>query len=151
MRGHPPLWFSATIAALSAACIGAATATFTVATYNLESYLDRANPNRPPKTTESKAKIREGIRMLNPDVIALQEIGGTNALLELRDCLKQDGLDFPDWELVYGSDTNINVAILSRFPFVARRPHTRYPPSPRSVWASVVRRQPGACTSARAS
>ena len=69
--------------------------------------------------------MRESIRALNPDVLALQEIGGTNALFELRDSLKQDGLDMPYWELVNGADTNINVAVLSRFPFVARRPHTQ--------------------------
>jgi endonuclease/exonuclease/phosphatase family metal-dependent hydrolase len=57
-------------------------------------------------------------------VIALQEMGTTNALLELRDSLKAEGLDYPYWEHVTGFDTNIHVAILSKFPFAARRPHT---------------------------
>jgi endonuclease/exonuclease/phosphatase family metal-dependent hydrolase len=30
----------------------------------------------------------------------------------------------PYWERVEGHDTNIHVAVLSRFPFTARRPHT---------------------------
>src|SRR5690606_18345093 len=51
-------------------------------------------------------------------------MGSTNALLELRVALKADGIDFPHWEHITGFDTNIHVAILSRFPFVARRPHT---------------------------
>jgi endonuclease/exonuclease/phosphatase family metal-dependent hydrolase len=51
-------------------------------------------------------------------------MGGTNVLLELRSSLKADGLDYPDWELVNGLDTNIHVAVLSRLPIVARRPHT---------------------------
>jgi endonuclease/exonuclease/phosphatase family metal-dependent hydrolase len=51
-------------------------------------------------------------------------MGRTNALLELRDSLKADGLDLPFWEHVSGFDTNIHVAILSKFPITARRPHT---------------------------
>jgi endonuclease/exonuclease/phosphatase family metal-dependent hydrolase len=67
--------------------------------------------------------VRESILALKPDVIALQEIGGTNALLELRASLKSEGLDYPYWEMVNGFDTNIHVAVLSRFTFVNRRPH----------------------------
>ena len=98
--------------------------TFRVATYNLESYLDQPTETRSAKLAAAKAKVRESILALKPDVLALQEMGRTNALLELRDSLKADGLDLPYWEHVSGFDTNIHVAILSRFPFTARRPHT---------------------------
>jgi endonuclease/exonuclease/phosphatase family metal-dependent hydrolase len=99
--------------------------TIRVATYNVENYLDQPTESRThPKSAESKAKIREGIRALKPDVLALQEIGTTNALLELRDSLKAEGLNLPYWEHVTGFDTNIHVAVLSRFPFAERRPHT---------------------------
>ena len=99
--------------------------TFRVATYNVENYLDQPTETRPhPKSTEAKAKIREGIRALKPDVLALEEMGTTNALLELRASLKAEGLNFPFWEHVSGHDTNIHVAVLSKFPFTARRPHT---------------------------
>jgi endonuclease/exonuclease/phosphatase family metal-dependent hydrolase len=99
--------------------------TFRVATYNVENYLDQPTESRPyVKSTEARAKIRESIRALNPDVLALEEIGTTNALLELRDSLKADGLDFPYWEHVSGADTNIHVAVLSKFPIVTRHPHT---------------------------
>jgi endonuclease/exonuclease/phosphatase family metal-dependent hydrolase len=98
--------------------------TFRVATYNLEGYLDAPTQTRPAKSAESKAKVREYIRALKPDVLALQELGTTNALLELRASLKAEGLDLPYWEHVAGFDTNIHVAILSRFPFTARRSHT---------------------------
>ena len=99
--------------------------TFRVAAYNVENYLDQPTETRTHvKSPEAKAKIRESIRALNPDVLALEEMGTTNALLELRTSLKADGLDFPFWEHVSGADTNIHVAVLSRFPFVARHPHT---------------------------
>jgi endonuclease/exonuclease/phosphatase family metal-dependent hydrolase len=109
---------------LSALPAFARSETFRVATYNLESYLDSPTKSRPAKSGASKAKVRESIRALRPDVLALQEIGSTNALLELRDSLQADGLALPYWEHVSGFDTNIHVAVLSRFPITARRPRT---------------------------
>jgi len=99
-------------------------ATFSVATYNLENYLDEPAGNRPAKSEAARAKIRESIRALGPDVLAVQEMGSTNALLELRASLKGEGLNYPHWEHVAGFDTNIHVAVLSRLPITARRPHT---------------------------
>jgi len=98
--------------------------TFRVATYNVENYLDEATQTRFAKSADAKAKVRENILALKPDVLALEEIGTPNALLELRDALKAAGLDLPYWEHVAGFDTNIHVAILSKFPFAARRSHT---------------------------
>jgi len=98
--------------------------TFRVATYNLEGYLDQPTETRAAKSGEAKAKIRESIRAMKPDVIALQEMGSTNALLELQSSLRSEGLDLPYWEHVGGADTNIHVAVLSRFPFSAVHAYT---------------------------
>jgi len=99
--------------------------TFRVATYNVENYLDQPTESRQfVKSDKAKAKVCDSICAINPDVIALEEMGGTNALLELRASLKARGLDFPWWEHVQGWDTNIHVAILSRLPIVASHPHT---------------------------
>jgi len=97
---------------------------FSVATYNLENYLDDSAGPRPPKTEPAKDKIREMIRAMKPDVLAVEEIGSTNSLLELRSSLEAEGLNYPHWLHVAGFDTNIHVAVLSRFPFSACRPHT---------------------------
>src|SRR6266513_197879 len=77
-----------------------AAGTFSVATYNLENYLDAPAGHRQPKSEAAKAKIRESFRAMRPEVVALQEMGNTNAPLELRASLKSDGLDFPYWEHV---------------------------------------------------
>jgi endonuclease/exonuclease/phosphatase family metal-dependent hydrolase len=99
--------------------------TFTIATYNVDTYLDQPTQTRPHvKSAEAKAKVCDLIRSMDPDVIALEEMGSTNALLELRASLKTKGVDFPYWEHVDGWDTNIHVAVLSKFPIVARHPHT---------------------------
>jgi endonuclease/exonuclease/phosphatase family metal-dependent hydrolase len=118
--------FPACVAVLILGLLGNSSAgTFRVATYNVENYLDAPTETRPHvKSPEAKAKVRESIEAVKPDVIALEEIGTTNALLELRDSLKADGLDFPFWEHVIGADTNIHVAVLSRLPIVSRHPHT---------------------------
>lgn len=98
--------------------------TFRVATYNVENYLEQPSGSRPAKSEAAKAKVRESILAMRPDVLALEEIGDTNALLELQGSLKKSGLDLPDWELVNGFDTNVHVCVLSRFPIVARHPLT---------------------------
>jgi len=114
-----------TFLAVALAGFSATGATIRVATYNVENYLDQPTESRPVvKSAEAKAKVREGIRALRPDVLVLEEMGTTNALLELRAALRADGLDFPFWEHVTGADTNIHVAILSRLPIIARQPHT---------------------------
>src|SRR4051794_27793520 len=91
--------------------------TFRIATYNVENYLDEPTSTRRVKPSESKAKVCESILALKPDVIALQEMGTTSALLELQASLKSKGLDLPHWEHITGYDTNIHIAILSKFPF----------------------------------
>src|SRR5258706_5024706 len=83
---------------------------FRVATYNVENYLDEPTQTRVAKSAEAKARVRDSILALKPDVIALQEIGAISALQELRASLKQEGLDLPYWEHVPGADTNVHVA-----------------------------------------
>ncbi|MDB6022456.1 MAG: Endonuclease/exonuclease/phosphatase [Pedosphaera sp.] len=97
---------------------------FRVATYNVENFLDQPSGTRPAKGEAAKAKVCESIVALKPDVIALEEMGGTNAFFDLQRSLKTNGLDLPFWEYVTGFDTNIHVAVLSRFPIAARQPHT---------------------------
>ena len=98
---------------------------FTVATYNLENYIDHVTRGRPIKSPESRAQIRKILLSFRPDVLAVQEIGLKSALLELRDSLRKEGLDYPYWEHVGGWDTNIYVGVLSRFPIVERHSVSR--------------------------
>src|SRR5262245_21613545 len=105
-------------------CVGTHAETFRIATYNVENYLDAPTETRRVKSAESRAKVVESIVATKPDVLAVQEIGTASALEELRGSLKTNGLDFPFSERVTGFDTNIHVALLSRFPFTALRPHT---------------------------
>ncbi|MCO5050859.1 MAG: endonuclease/exonuclease/phosphatase family protein [Verrucomicrobiae bacterium] len=99
--------------------------TFRIAAYNLENYLDQPTESRRYiKSETAKAKIRETILAMRPDVIAFEEMGQLSALLELQRSLKSAGLDLPHHEYVRGFDTNIHICVLSRFPIVAHRSHT---------------------------
>jgi len=95
---------------------------FTVATYNVENYLDQDLGFRKAKPEKAKAKVRECLLAAGPDVVALQEMGKRSALRELQASLKAGGLDLPYLEHVSGWDTNIHLAVLSRFPIVRRNP-----------------------------
>jgi endonuclease/exonuclease/phosphatase family metal-dependent hydrolase len=109
---------------LCAICLPASlrgAATFRVGTYNLNNYTDERLGPRPVKTEAAKAKIRESIRTLGADVLAVQEVAGLRPFEELRQSLKADGLDYPHAQLMFGWDTNIQVGILSRFPITACR------------------------------
>jgi endonuclease/exonuclease/phosphatase family metal-dependent hydrolase len=90
----------------------------------LDNYLDAPAGTRHAKSEESKTKVRESILAIKPDVLAIEEMGSLTALQELRGSLKTQGLDFPNWEYLCGFDTNIHVAILSKFPFTSVRPQT---------------------------
>lgn len=99
--------------------------TFRVVAYNVENYLDQPTESRrEAKSAAAKAQVRANIKALKPDVLAMEEMGQLSALKELQASLKAEGLDLPNLEYVQGFDTNIHVCILSKFPIVARRPHT---------------------------
>ena len=91
-----------------------------VATYNLDNYLvmDRhvGGAWRPsyPKPEGEKAIIRNTILSLKPDILALQEIGGTPFLEELRADLAQLGLQYDCAILMQGEDQERHTAVLSR-------------------------------------
>ena len=81
--------------------LGASPQTLRVATFNVENYLDAATSTRRAKSPASEAKVRDSILALHPDVIALQEIGSSNALLQLDAALKASGFgSCPCWDQV---------------------------------------------------
>jgi endonuclease/exonuclease/phosphatase family metal-dependent hydrolase len=97
---------------------------FRIGSFNVENYLDSPSGTRHAKSAEAASAVLKSILALRPDVLALQEIGSSNVLLDLQARLKTNGLDLPFWDEVEGHDTNIHVCVLSRFQIVARHPHT---------------------------
>ncbi|MEZ5278272.1 MAG: endonuclease/exonuclease/phosphatase family protein [Opitutaceae bacterium] len=107
-----------------------------VATYNLQNYLamDRRVDGtfRPdyPKPESEKTALRRVIRSVEPDILALQEMGPRPYLEELWRDLETEGLVYPYRVLLEAADEERHTAVLSRIPFVENRSidllHFRY-------------------------
>jgi endonuclease/exonuclease/phosphatase family metal-dependent hydrolase len=102
----------------------------TVATYNIENYTlaDRTTADgvyrkEYPKPEAEKAALREVIRQIGADVLALQEVGGEGYVRELQRDLKSEGTDYPFAVVLMATDTNRMVAVLSKRPFAAVTKH----------------------------
>lgn len=98
--------------------------TFRIATFNLENYLIEPSGTRSVKPLAAREQVVRDLTLLRPDVVAVQEMGPPAALEELQQRLRAAGVNLPHLEHVRGWDTNIFVAVLSRFPFTARRSHS---------------------------
>jgi endonuclease/exonuclease/phosphatase family metal-dependent hydrolase len=103
--------------------------TLTIATYNIANYnlTDRMAEGvyRPqyPKPESEKAALRQVIRGLGADVLALQEVGGEAFLRELQRDLRGEGCDYPFSALLIAGDEPRHVAVLSRRPLVRVERH----------------------------
>lgn len=95
--------------------------------WNLKNYLAMERrvdgeviPDAPKPEKEIEAVV-EAIAEAKPDVLGVCELGDTSFLEDLRDRLAKQGLEYPHTELVTSADGwNRNLALLSRFPIVAR-------------------------------
>jgi endonuclease/exonuclease/phosphatase family metal-dependent hydrolase len=94
-----------------------------VATWNVENYLpvnrrvDGVFRPDYPKPENEKQALREVIRSINADVLALQEMGPMPFLKELQEDLASEGLDYPYVVLMEAADPARHVAVLSRLPW----------------------------------
>lgn len=70
-----------------------------------------------PKPKAERAELAKLIAVCNPDVIALQEIGGEAQLKLLRGDLKALGADYPFFCVLQGRDERRNLALLSKIQF----------------------------------
>ncbi len=129
-RGIPMVRFLRTLGWLVFTLFGSGAArseegtSVVIATYNVENFHIRPYGTRPVKPVDSRARVAEILMAIHPDVVALQEMGEAAALDSLQSTLSEGGLHLPYREHLGGSDTNIFVALLSRFPIVSRNPHT---------------------------
>ncbi len=118
------------VLAAGVAALAARAETLTLATYNVENYTltDRmtADGYRPeyPKSEDAKRALREVIRALDADVLALQEMGGRGFLEELRRDLASEGCVYAHAEILEADTEPRHVAVLSRRPFAAVVKHT---------------------------
>ncbi len=94
--------------------------------YNVENYVG-ATPKEPgerattrPKTEEAIAALIRIIKEINPDVLGVCEMGSPERFDDFKKRLGQANLGYIDSEYVQAADPDRHVALVSRFPIVAR-------------------------------
>jgi endonuclease/exonuclease/phosphatase family metal-dependent hydrolase len=97
-------------------------------TYNLCRYAladrDGDGQKNDPKPSAEHDAVIELIASARPDILAVQEIGSPSVFEEFRYALRNAGLDFEHIEYLQRGQSEINLAVLSRFPIISRQPHT---------------------------
>jgi endonuclease/exonuclease/phosphatase family metal-dependent hydrolase len=97
-------------------------------TYNLERYglQDRNGDGQKddPKPLDERAAVMVVIAAARPDVLAVQEIGDPTVFEEFRYALRSAGLVYEHSEYLQRGASELNLAVLSRFPLVDRQLHT---------------------------
>lgn len=99
---------------------------FIVAYYNLENYLPMARvvagkriENAPKPENEIRALIMM-LKRIRPDILGVVEIGDKTMLADLQSRLSASGMVFPHSEWVASPEGERHIALLSRFPIIAR-------------------------------
>jgi endonuclease/exonuclease/phosphatase family metal-dependent hydrolase len=94
--------------------------------YNLKNYLPMERsvegqklPDAPKPDAEIKVVLAT-LADLKPDLLGVCEIGGSAEVDDLKQRLRWAGVDLPHHEWVDAADAERHLALLSRFPIVAR-------------------------------
>lgn len=97
---------------------------FSIMTYNVRRYCfddrDGDGQDDDPKPPAEVQALIEVISTFRPDVLALQEMGSPALFEEFRGRLKEAGVGYLHSDYLRAPQTNVNLAILSRFPIVGR-------------------------------
>ncbi len=110
-------------------------ATFKVASYNVENLFDLTTegteypeyiPNNTFGWTKNVADIKYNniarvIKDLQADLVALQEVESKEALISLRNRLKELGADYPYLAIADSKATSVKCALLSKFPIIENK------------------------------
>jgi endonuclease/exonuclease/phosphatase family metal-dependent hydrolase len=97
-----------------------------VASYNLENYLGPTPAEESlahlakPKAASAINAVIAIVKELNPDILGVCEMGRVEEFEQFKQRLAEAGLGFTDFEYVPGPDEDRHLALLSRFPIVAR-------------------------------
>lgn len=101
---------------------------FTVMTYNLKQFSmmdrDRDGKRDDPKPESECRALAQIIGEIEPDVLAVQEIGSTNFFNAFQAWLKTQDLQYEHIEYLQRGERDNNLAVLSKFPIIERTHHT---------------------------
>lgn len=97
-----------------------------VATYNVQNYVS-ASPKGPGDKYATRAKpekeieaLIQVIKEINPDILGVCEMGSPERFEDFKKRLNAAGLGYTDSEYLAAADDDRRLALVSRFPIVAR-------------------------------
>lgn len=97
------------------------------ASYNLENYLLGEHDGTSPKTEHAIAAEVSIIKAIHPDILGVCELGVRSDFEDLKARLQKAGLGLTDSEYVEAADPDRHLALVSRFPIIARQSVTDAP------------------------
>ncbi len=98
-----------------------------VASYNIENYLGEESPEEAghrharAKSDKAVAAVTRIIKDIHPDILGVCEMGSPEEFDAFKARLAAEGFAFTDFEYVKGPDPDRHLALLSRFPIIARQ------------------------------
>ena len=98
-----------------------------IATYNLENYLDTESVTEggkshgKPKTEKAIEAVIRIVKEINPDILGVCEMGSLERFEDFKKRLADAGLGYMDFEYVPGADPDRHLALVSRYPIIARQ------------------------------
>lgn len=99
-----------------------------IATYNVENFIGEAAVaaetgarRAKPKGEKAIEAVVRVIKDINPDILGICEMGEPERFEEFKKRLEAAGLHYTDFEYVQALDTERHLALISRFPIVARQ------------------------------
>lgn len=97
---------------------------FSVMTFNLHYYAlaDRGGPQPEQKPAREREAVVDIIARIKPDILAVQEMGNRAIFEEFRAALHAAGLNYPHQEFLQRGQSELNMAVLSRYPMTDRQP-----------------------------
>ena len=98
-----------------------------IAAYNVENYV-AAHPKEPGQKYATRAKSEKAIdavirviKDINPDILGVCEMGSPERFEDFKKRLQEAGLGYVDSEYLQAADPDRHLALVSRFPIVARQ------------------------------
>lgn len=98
-----------------------------VASYNLENFVGddtsqetAAGRHTAPKSEKAIAAVVRIVKEISPDILGVCEMGSPAEFAVFQQRLRESDLPYAETEYVQGADPDRHLALLSRFPIVAR-------------------------------
>ncbi len=91
--------------------------------YNVQNYapLLEVGRKKPGKSAQAADAVIQVVREIGPDILGIVEMGPPRQFEEFRSRLTAAGLGYTDFEFLEAADADRHLALVSRFPIVARQ------------------------------